>query len=65
MTVAEVDDLVSRIRRRVEKALPWFDRDEYQDESKRQETALAGAEEATAKGKLTLEAYRRAHELRR
>lgn len=64
-TVTEIDDLVTRIRRKVEKVLPWFDPDQYRDESERQETVLAGAEEATAKGKRTLEAYRRAHELRR
>lgn len=65
VTVFEIDGLVSRIRRKVERALPWFDPDEYREESQRQETVLAGAEKASNEGKRTLEAYRRAHELRR
>lgn len=64
-TVNEVDDLVTRIRRKVERALPWFDPEEYKEQVERQETVLAGAEKATSEGKRTLEAYRRAHELRR
>lgn len=64
-TVTEIDDLVTRIRRKVEKALPWFDPDEYHEEAKRQEAVVAETGEATDKGRRTLEAYRRAHELRR
>lgn len=65
VTVFEIDGFVSRIRRKVERALPWFDQEEYREESQRQESVLAGAEKASSEGKRTLEAYRRAHELRR
>lgn len=64
-TVNEVDDLVSRIRRKVEKALPWFDPDQYKQEAKHQEEIIVEAEVSVKLGKSTLEAYRRAHELRR
>ena len=64
VTTVTVDDLVTRIRAKVEKALPWFDPDEYKAEADRQDAVIAETDAATKRGKRTLEAYRRAHELR-
>lgn len=63
--IMTVDDLVTRIRRKVEKALPWFDEEEYKAEAARQEAVIASVSKDVAKAHRTLEAYKRAHELRR
>lgn len=63
--VPGIDRLVNRIRVRFERALPWFDRDRYQEEVAQTDRQLAEAAQTVRDSRRSLEAYRHAHELRR
>lgn len=65
VTPVLIDDLVSRFRRAVEGALPWFDAKEYHAEAARQEAVIHDAAATTDRSRRTLEAYEKAHRGRR
>lgn len=64
VTPVPVDDLVNSVRKRVEKALPWFDRAAYKRETDRQEALLDEAQGSITEADRALKDYRKAHDLR-
>lgn len=56
-----IDEWVNRIRRRVERALPWFDVEAYHKETHRQEALLDDAQNSIRGAGKALRDYRKAH----
>jgi hypothetical protein len=63
--VTPLDRTVERVRRRVERALPWFDASDWRHERTRQARIVARAFESEERGRAVIEEYRRVERLRR